>query len=290
MKQIPFFLSQEYLQRQEDLVLLEEKGVFISISGTEYGQSPGRAPFGGFFFPDENGKDIFGSLLLKLENHAISTGMRSLEIQMPPGIYWNHPQKPWFEEKMRSFGFAEVFTEINYHLNLEEDFRKNLRPSERWKLRKAEKMGFRFGDVLQPDWNLVYNFLLESRRRRGYQLSMSRQELKDCFDTFPERYRLWEVRSPKDETAALGVSVNVCSETEYLFYTADSISFRNISPVVMLHDGITARLQESRKKFLDLGTASLKGEINKGVADFKTAIGGIRGEKIRWKKTWANKA
>ena len=289
MGQIPFFLSTEYLQIQEDSIRLEEKGVFISIAGRRDGKSPGRAPFGGFYFPEKTDESAFEILLQRLENHALHTGMHTLEILMPPGFYWKEGEKHWFENKMIAFGYKKEYTELNFHLDIQHDFRKNLRPSERWKLRKAEKKGFYFNEVLHPDWNFIYPFLMESRSRKGYQLSMSYKELAACFENFPGRYQIWEVKSPDGKTAALGISVNVCPEKEYLFYTADAIEFRNVSPVVMLHEGIVTRMQESGKKILDLGTASLRGELNSGVAVFKTAIGGIPDGKTKWKKLWFQK-
>lgn len=286
MGQIPFFLSSGYLQRQEDSIRLEEKGVFISITGHANGKSPGRAPFGGFYFPEKTDECSFEVLLERLEIHALDTGMQSLEILMPPGFYWKEAEKKWFEEKMIRFGYKKVYTELNFHLNLQQDFRKNLRPSERWKLRKAEKSGYYFCEVFEPDWNSTYAFLLESRSRKGYQLSMSCKELEGCFENFPDRYQIWQVKNPDGKTAALGISVNVCPEMEYLFYTADATEYRNVSPVIMLHDGIVTRMQKSGKKIIDLGTASLRGELNNGVAVFKNAIGGIPDRKTKWKKLW----
>jgi hypothetical protein len=54
----------------------------------------------------------------------------------------------------------------------------------------------------------------------------------------------------------------------------------------MLHRGLFDAMKSEGKALLDLGTASLTGNLNKGVADFKRFLGGVESRKCRVFKQW----
>jgi hypothetical protein len=280
-----FFLESGFLHWQGPFSELRTDGISIALFGNREWTSPLRAPYGGFVFDGGFSPDAFRSFLKLLDQKAQDSDVSSLEIQAPPEYSFKGDFME-FSKILEQNGFVPMFTDLNFHLPVDRSFIEHLHRSERWKWLKSMRLGFSFRQVLQPDLHLVYNFILASRFRKGYQLSMSREALESVFTAFPERYRVWEVQSPDLNPAAMAVSVWVSEDVEYLFYTADDPAFRFVSPVVMLHEGLYRTVSIEGKKILDLGTASLQGEVNEGVADFKRFLGGRESRKIRFRKVW----
>jgi lipid II:glycine glycyltransferase (peptidoglycan interpeptide bridge formation enzyme) len=110
---------------------------------------------------------------------------------------------------------------------------------------------------------------------------MSKADLEKVFQMFPEEYRAWGVFYHQI-CLAMAITVRVSPSIEYIFYTADDLAFRRFSPVVMLHQGIFSQCLQEGVEILDLGTSSLKGNINQGVFNFKRNLGASLG----WKSTF----
>jgi lipid II:glycine glycyltransferase (peptidoglycan interpeptide bridge formation enzyme) len=123
--------------------------------------------------------------------------------------------------------------------------------------------------------------LLDSRKRKGFELSMNQESLENVFAIFPENYSVFTVKNVA-ELAALAITVEVNPDILYVFYTADDVKFRKFSPVVLLHAGIYDYAKNMNFRILDLGTSSLKGLVNSGVATFKRSLGGIASLKNTW--------
>jgi hypothetical protein len=282
----PSFLFQkpEFLKRQGSYILLEESGIRIALIGEANLFSPARAPFGGFEFEAGTGPVEFSRMLNCLDEYAAKNKIESLEIVLPPDTYCPD-RSGWVLDLLSDFDYKPVYRDLNFHLDTSGSFHSNLHRSERWKLKKAEREGFEFKQIVNPDWDFVHSFVLASRERKGYKLSMTKTALEDSYFSFPGVYRVWRV--DKDlECAAIAVTVTVCEEIEYIFYTADDLKFRRFSPVVMLHDGLFKQALIEKRRILDMGTASLMGEVNQGVADFKQFLGGIEGNRFCLRKSW----
>jgi len=285
LKSTGLFSEPGFLHWQGPFSELRKDGTSIALYGDREWLSPLRAPFGGFVFEEEFSPEKFSSFLEFLDQTAFERAIYSIEIQSPAGFYFQSFAEA-FNRVLKANGFFMLFEDLNFHLPLDRPFVQHIHRSERWKLRKALKLGFSFRQAKKPDIPFVHAFILASRQRKGYRLSMTKEALESVFTAFPGRYRVWEVLSPEGKMAALAVSVSVSSTVEYLFYTADDPAFRQVSPVVMLHEGIYRMMSEEGKEILDLGTASLQGEVNKGVADFKRFLGGVESRKMRFRKTW----
>ncbi len=285
MKAFPFFLEPAFLEFQGMHFLAETDACRIAVFGDSKLESPLKAPFGGFVLPDNASPNSMRRLIDKVDRYASSKNAPSLEIQLAPECYAG-AEKDWLMPLLEDAGFQKVWTDLNFHLLLDGPIRRHLHHSERWKLNKSERHGFGFHLLPQPDWNQVHAFILASRIRKGYSLSMTADELRQSADKFPGRYRVWQVLSPSDELAAIAVSIDVSSQIEYVFYTADDPSFRKWSPVVMLIAGIYEAAHAEKKQLLDLGTASREGRINPGLAAFKQFLGGLPSPKHRIRKTY----
>jgi hypothetical protein len=272
------FLRSSFLSRQGEPVWFE------SGSGTErvampvfvegnHAFSPLKASFGGFQYqgiPDlVKVRHVLENALDWMEKKRMS----SFVLGLPPDAY-----TPEFHLKLMpllvSLGFHLQWQDLNFHLDIDRPFSQHLSKSARWKRNKALREGYRFCFMPEPDWDQAYSFLMESRVRKGYALSMSREGLEFAFKENPDLFRMAGVFK-SGICAALSVSIRVSDEIEYVFYTADSLEHRKRSPVILLHEGLYSAAGFDGVKLLDLGTASLKGLVNNGVATFKRGLGGV---------------
>ena len=270
------FLTEPFLKQQGDFRLIStSSGLSSAVFPfyTEAGRilSPVKAPFGSFQFQNEPRPDLVTGILTQLETLARKEKIHTIQIVLPPDCY--QPEvNVWLQPLIVSAGYQIVWQDLNFHRELTTSFETGLHRSERWKLRKSLQSGYEFRMILKPDWEFAYRFLLDSRQRKGYQLSMERDDLERTFQLFPDAYRMSGVFI-EDQCVALAVSIQVNEEMEYVFYTADDVKHRKLSPVVLLHYGLANYCREKGARMLDLGTSSIKGVVNSGVATFKRNLG-----------------
>ena len=113
----------------------------------------------------------------------------------------------------------------------------------------------------------------------GAKVSVSFSTLIKLMSTFPDKYFLYQLRSPSSgKIAASVVLVETSPENLYVYLWADSIEFRSVSPVVLLLEGIINEFTD-KYTYLDLGTSAIDGVELEGVARFKDNLGAIRSSK-----------
>lgn len=242
---------------------------------------PLRAPFGGIYSQGKPSVTMVSSLLDKAIEKMNQAGVSKFFLTLPPQIYQSSddllPDQLLVEK-----GFVLEYEDVNFHLEVQNRFRSRLKSSVKWKLNRLSRLGFVFKEEKAFDWNEVYAVLKESRERKGYTLSMAKDELENAFRQFPENYFLFTVRSG-DKLAALAITVRVNPGILYIFYTADDAQFRKLSPVLQIHEGIFEFAVQGGYELLDLGTSSLQGILNPGVFVFKKSLGA----EVSLKKSWS---
>ncbi len=273
-----FFNSRPYLLQQGEPKILElSRGIssarFAWFKQNNEGYSPLKAPFGSIEIQGPYSNSLVHELLEELIGNLQKEKVSALSITMPPDGY-DFETGFLLAKALQSHGFQLGFQDLNFHLEVKSEFKKHLHRSERWKLNKSIRAGYSFQKNDKPDWDLVFNLLNESRERKGFRLSMDQESLEKAFNFFPERYQLFEVIKD-NETVAVAITLKINKDILYVFYTADLLKHRKLSPVVLLHNGIYQYCQFERIQLLDLGTSSLKGLVNSGVANFKRNLGGI---------------
>jgi hypothetical protein len=270
------FLTEPFLKQQGDLQLLKASSDGSAVEFPFYidkGRilSPAKAPFGSFLFQNEPRPELVSEVLIQLESLARKEKIHTIQIVFPPDCY--QPEiNVWLQPLLVSAGYQIAWQDLNFHRQLTVPFETGLHRSERWKLRKALQLGYEFRLIANPDWDFIYRFLLESRERKGYHLSMEKEDLERTCRLFSKEYRLSGVFF-QSQCVALALSILVNEEIEYVFYTADDVHHRKLSPVVLLHQGLANHCREKGVRMLDLGTSSMKGVVNSGVATFKRNLG-----------------
>lgn len=257
------------------LAFLDEAG------GVAY--SPWQAPFGGAQLASGLPADVVASFLLVIDTQLRQRGVQQFQIRSYPFCY-EAAASALLTQALTHQGFAITHTELNNHLPLEQEFEARLHPSERRRLRKCERNGFRFEQeppVLLP---LAYEFLSRCRQEKGQDLSLPLERLQELFRLFPNNYFLFSVRDAAGEWAALTVAIRVNEQVLYNFYPASPLAYNAFSPVVLLNAGLHAFGKASGMRVLDLGTSMLPEGPNYSLLQFKRHLGGVLSLKLTFEK------
>ncbi|SFB81332.1 Acetyltransferase (GNAT) domain-containing protein [Flexibacter flexilis DSM 6793] len=232
-----------------------------------------RASFGGIEATTHANFATHQYLYGQLLDWAKAQGATQIKVVLPPECY--APNVAWQAEILRELGFELLYQDLNFHWEITpEPVQTRWSGQARWKLSKSQRMGWTVTRVSNPDLAKTYDFILASRARKGFELSMSQADFVAQCTQFPHDYQVFEVRNAAGELLANAVTLAVSEQVLYVFYTADAPQARALSPVLLLHAGIYAYAQAQGFGYLDLGTASLQGIVNEGVAHFKqTALG-----------------
>ena len=284
-----FFNSNAFLTRQGNPQVLELQSDLSAvrlawIEINREGYSPYKAPFGSIEVHGPFAPQLTSQLLEDLDRAAAERKWRTFRITQPPDGY-DSESMLLVSKALLQDGFQLVHQDLNFHLPIGLDFKSHLHRSERYKLNKLKRAGFRFGKLAVSDWHRAYELLQNSRIRKGFSLSMSKDALEQTIAYFPAEYQIFGVWMG-DQLAAMSVAIAVNSQILYVFYTADDMQFRKFSPVVLLHEGLYEFGLANQFQLLDLGTASLKGLVNSGVANFKRNLGGIASLKNSFQKRY----
>lgn len=284
-----FFFEPAFLSNQGpyETLVIRVNGVRYSAAWYTDAKSvkmPLKAPFACIQWDNIPTADGLHALFSELEVYWRSKSMATVSLVLPPDIYledYGNIIQKVLEQKQ----FRLSWQDINFHLKTHTSFRHLIHRSERWRLNKALRQGYAFSQIQAPDWDFFYEFIAESRRRKGFFLSMTKEELRRSSELFPNQYHFFGVSKDK-EWVALAVTVQVSPKILYVLYTADKLEHRKVSPVVLLHAGVFEFAQSKGFQVLDMGTASLKGMVNNGVAIFKRGLGGVLSLKNTYSKTF----
>lgn len=276
-----FFYSQRYtnwLQSQISYKMLcwqTPKACLIAWYSLENKQlvSSIRASFGGIDAAPNADFATYQFLYSQMVDWAKAQAATQIKVVLPPVCY--APNVAWQAQILQEFGFELLYQDLNFDWAITaEPVQTRWSGQARWKLGKSQHMGWQFRQVSSPDWPQAYDFVLASRLRKGFELSMSKADFIAQSNLFLSDYQLFEVRSAEDELLANAVTLAVSERVLYVFYTADEPRARVLSPVLLLHAGIYEYAQRKGFGYLDLGTASLHSVVNEGVAHFKkTTLG-----------------
>lgn len=256
--------------------------VYFHIEKDE-AKSPYRSPFGSFIFSDSLTENDLEKFIAFCEAQLRNRNIKTITLKNQPEIY-----------SSRNTMLANSLSRLKYKVELEEasavikvtdeGFDSGLHKSEKKRLRKCRESGLTFDLIDLSQLQKVYTFLEACRREKGYALSMSYTEIKKLAEAFPDRIMLTAVID-RNKIVAANISIRVYQHVLYNFYHDHAGEYDQLSPVVLLNEGLYIFCQENRIEFLDLGTSMIEGKLNESLFTFKVNLGAKPSRKLTVSKT-----
>lgn len=247
--------------------------------------SPERAPFGGIQCDKKCSADELSFLLCCVENWFSSQPDCTLSIKTPPACYDTDPLHNLLTGTYDLAGYKIANRFANHHIPVSSlAFFENIIPSEARRLARCKNSGFRAGLYEDPNIEIVYNFIKESRAAKGYLMSMTSGQLEILINNFPEHCQIFMV-TDGGKIIALSVTILVCKEVLYNFLPADLPDYKSFSPMVQLTEAIYNYCQRKKIAILDLGISlDNNGNEKPGLLKFKKNLGAKVSYKITYEK------
>ncbi|CCH55853.1 hypothetical protein BN8_05146 [Fibrisoma limi BUZ 3] len=246
--------------------------------------SPGAAPFGSVEFTKALPEAVLDGLVQTIQETAQESGLRTLRLVNYPHCYAPE-QASRLADTLLAQGFRLIGADQNQFLPVGAgSFERAIDPSERRRLMKCRRAGFRFGHWECPAIDEVLSFLQTTRQQQGYRLTIQPERLTHLLATFPDQFPVFAVWDG-DCLAALAVAVRVRADILYNFLPASHSDYRTYSPMVMLTDGLFAYCQHHQIRLLDLGISVDSDRQPKlSLMRFKRNLGALDSPKLVFEK------
>lgn len=243
--------------------------------------SPARAPFGGF---DVWCEDDFETFVGQVETFLTTCNAREWQITQPPLAY---DGRRAVRELATLCRLGYIVTRQEYNQSLPVDDRPFLQLgnyANRKRFNRAIRMGVSARRLDVVEYQAAYEVLVENRAKKGRVLSMSWPQVDQLATAFPER--LIGFGAFQDgEMVGSALCVVVRSDILYVYAWGERAGAENISPVTPIAHVIHDYARVAGFRLLDLGTSSVNGVVNQGLAAFKRSLGAYASLKF-----WLRKA
>jgi hypothetical protein len=261
---------------------IEAKIHFLHQDGVAY--SPYRSLFGSFEFNSRLHPNLLLDFWTFIEADLKSRGITEVKITNFAGCY--APRKAeLILQTMEKSGFSLSLRAVNHHITIDPNpLESRLHPMEIRRLNKCKNHGFTFLQETIEQAEEVYNFLQSCRKEQNLELSISKSQLLEYLNLFPQNYLIFSVRDGANLLAAT-IAIKVHRHILYSFLPGSLKKFNAFSPTVLLNEGLYHYGQNHQYELLDLGISTKKdGKDQKTLIAFKERIGGEKSEKYFFKK------
>ncbi len=245
--------------------------------------SPLRAPYGSIEFADSVKPEELFTFIQEVERRLRHAGVEKIMLRCSPLAY-DADHLSLLHVLLLNLGYQVTVAEPGACVSVHDvPFVQRIAASERQKLQHAHKLEYRCAVLPQDRFELLYDFLEHHMQARGYSVSMTRTQLRETIQQFPEYFFLRGVWDG-DVMVAASVSVRVHPRVLYSFYTVHDARYDATSPVVMLLESLYQYCQQQAIPLLDLGTSAWQGKPNFSLLDFKRWLGADVTEKFTFEK------
>jgi len=150
---------------------------------------------------------------------------------------------------------------------------KNGADRKKRKLQQLLKQHYTLQSVDAEAYHLNYELLVKWRNLKGHQDMISPTEMHKLKERFPENYKMLKL-SHHTEIVGLAVIVKECSNCYYVYILLKKPEEQE-DLNLLLWNGIYEMARSENIRTIEMGTSMLpNGRINRGLARYKTAIGG----------------
>ncbi len=246
--------------------------------------SPGRGSFGGFDVADGLGCSEIATMVGEAEQHLRDLGARRLSLVLPPLCY--APDRAALVlHALLGLGYVVERHELNQAIALRHAQITTLGTyANRKRLNKTLREGVSTA-LLPPEAHAeAHAVLVEARRKKGYTLSMSWNDVAEMRAAFPQALRVFGAWHGGAMVAA-AICVVVNPSLLYVYAWGELPGAERLSPVTALAAALYRHARQEGFTQLDLGTSSLHGAVNPGLFAFKRSLGATPSPKLFLSKT-----
>lgn len=277
-----------FRDKTENVISFQNRTVAIYFTKKNHALvSLSKSPFGGIVLLN-NDSDIAnetGKLFEEINSYVISNGIRSVQVTCSPLIYQPVNGELIVREFLKA-GYSILYKDIAQVLVVNNNPLK-LNTLRKRSIRQSIESGFVFYELKLNQLPQAYDLFVESRKRKGYPVTMTLDELTRMFILFPQQYKLMGVFDNGKLIAAC-VVIWVSPAILYYFYVGDDSEYRKCSPVTYLIENVYTYAQKQGATLFDLGISTDAGVLNVGLYGFKKSFGAVDSAKYTFVKNFVN--
>jgi hypothetical protein len=235
--------------------------------------SPAAAPFGSVEFAPTLPDAVLTEFVDVVLKTVQRLGSNQFIIRHYPEIYALE-QTVRLRVVLAEKGVQEVANFENSHLAVTDaPFADGLTAPARRRLRQARQAGLRCAEWPQSQFDEALDFIVQSRARQDYPLTIAPDLLRQLLTDFSDVFRIKTVLDG-DVIASLAVTVQVSPDVLYYFLPVDNLDYRHLSPAILLIEGLYDFCRQNAISLLDLGVSLNDDRTDKpSLLRFKRGLG-----------------
>jgi 2-polyprenyl-3-methyl-5-hydroxy-6-metoxy-1,4-benzoquinol methylase len=156
--------------------------------------------------------------------------------------------------------------------------------ANRKRLHRALRLGVTVRLLEPADYGTAYDAVADNRRKKGRTLSMAWEDVQQLAAAFPHQLRMFGAFMAGSMIAA-AICLQVRHDILYVYAWGEREGAEAASPVTVLARSIHDFASALGLTMVDLGTSSIDGVVNQGLAAFKRSLGAEASLKLWLHKT-----
>jgi hypothetical protein len=199
-----------------------------------------------------------------------------LQVRLPPESFYPELFSANYEV-LSQLGARVLYRDINFHLNLNGNFRDSINRNRSRELKRASRRNYLLKETTLAD---AFKVILLNRLEKGLKPSLSMQQLFELHELFPNRIRFYGVEvEGRIVSAAITLIIN--SVLVYVFmWGHDPSQPTSAESISTLCEGLFNTFKGEGFQFLCLGTASIQGVMDEGLSMYKASLGAIPSDRV----------
>lgn len=253
----------------------ESRGVFRSLRlGT----------FGSFDFREPPCIELVEFFVDETERVLRDRGATKITIISPPFAHGPELSQLIFLA-LHNRGYRATPHSLNQSIRLDErPFGARVDADGRRRLARARDLGLEARRLTSlPELSDAYQLILDNTCRKGYQLSMTWDRIREMTEIFGDQIYGFGVFR-ETQPAAASITIRVNRDVVYIFYWGDAPGFSGVSPVILLAETIYEHARTEGARWVDIGTSTNEGAPNYGLIHFKRNLGCEASLKLAYSK------
>ena len=248
-------------------------------------RSPRLGTFGGFDFKDLPSVELVELFADETERILRERGATAIEIISPPFAHAPELSHMVFLA-LHNRGYRGSPHSLNQSVRLDDrPFTARVDADGRRRLVRAREAGLESRKLTSlQELSDAYEVILDNTRRKGYQLSMTWDRVREMAEIFGGRVYGFGVFC-HTRPAAAAITIRVSQDVVYIFYWGDAPGFTGVSPTVLLAETIYEHARSEGARWMDIGTSTNDGAPNYGLIHFKRNLGCEASLKLAYTKS-----